>query len=670
MKEIYLILTIALTTLVIFEGKSYSQDSFSINRPIKSNVQLVDYYNYLGDLDTLSFEDKIAHLTKLFHSSKKLNNDSITGLTANDLGDAFSYNDSIPAAYYYHNLAYSFISKVDYKILAGDIIYKFGNFYFKIEEHEKAIEYYFESIEYYKEYDPPSISYSLGNICELYYQLGDYENTIKYTLENSAHTNKLSGANFFYNHGYDCNILSKCYGQLNQMDSSIFYLKKAFIASDSVDFENESHNELILFIHTNAIIQYIKNNELLEAKKSLAIIENLNIKSYKFEVHISRARYLLATKNRVAFFNKIENFPITESKYETKKLLLLKIQAYEQFGLFKKAIKAYKDLEQNKKEINIERKRKYTAYSIAKFEDIKKKHQINDLEKQQKLSQLTIQKQKAYGFASIAGIVTLLSAVLLLYFRSRQNQRYNTVLKNEVAAQTSFLQKLNNDLESKNDELNRFNHALSHDLKEPLRSIVSFSGLLSKNIDADSKLQMYAKYIIDSGKQLSHMISDIQEFQQSDFGEITLEETDLNNIIQNLKQKLKPLLTEKNVTIHSQILPKLQSASKESLATIFKNLIKNGIKYNKSEQPKIDISYEDHASDIHILVKDNGIGISEEYFDQIFLMFKRLNNRSEYTGSGLGLATSRKLARQMKGDIQILQSKSNEGTTFLLTIPK
>ena len=142
--------------------------------------------------------------------------------------------------------------------------------------------------------------------------------------------------------------------------------------------------------------------------------------------------------------------------------------------------------------------------------------------------------------------------------------------------------------------------------------------------------------------------------------------TDVNQVIGQAKENLQQLIEQKNAVVESENLPTIQS-NPDQLYLVFKNLIENGIKYNDSETPKVSITYQ-CSEDHQFIIKDNGIGISPEFHDKIFQMFKRLHNRSEYPGSGLGLSIVSKILQRLGGRIS-LASENGKGSTFFVRIP-
>ncbi len=198
---------------------------------------------------------------------------------------------------------------------------------------------------------------------------------------------------------------------------------------------------------------------------------------------------------------------------------------------------------------------------------------------------------------------------------------------------------------------------------------MSFSNLIQRKVGKDSNIQEYLDYILASGKQLHTLIEDINKFQGLEQLDYDFETLELASVVDMVKTGLSSFIAERNASFHIEALPEIRSVQ-SVLFIILKNLIENGIKYNQSAVPRIEISYEEQAEAHHVFIKDNGIGIAADYFDQVFVMFKRLHNKSFYQGSGIGLALSQKAAHRINAEIKVWKSAPGEGTTFLLAIQK
>jgi signal transduction histidine kinase len=225
-------------------------------------------------------------------------------------------------------------------------------------------------------------------------------------------------------------------------------------------------------------------------------------------------------------------------------------------------------------------------------------------------------------------------------------------------------------LEKSNTELEQFAYVASHDMKAPLRNIMSFTQLLQRKIDKnkDADTEQYIQHILSNGHQMNELIQGLLNISQIDTQDnLRLKNTDLNKVLVKAKTNLKEALEQKNVILNTDVLPSVL-VNEPQITQVFQNLIENGIKYNRSEQPMITIYYQKDSKYINIYFSDNGIGISPEYYDRIFEMFKRLHSGFEFKGTGIGLAICKKIALRHEGDLMV-ESSSDMGTVFKLSLP-
>jgi PAS domain S-box-containing protein len=224
-------------------------------------------------------------------------------------------------------------------------------------------------------------------------------------------------------------------------------------------------------------------------------------------------------------------------------------------------------------------------------------------------------------------------------------------------------------LKQSNGELENYNYAVSHDLKTPLRTIKSFSTFLiddySKSLDptaldylnAIAKAATRMDDLIDGLLTLSRVGRKFDELEDVDLNELVAE------IILDIKGRWK---AEGDVTVRGK-LPLLRT-QRVWMKQLMMNLITNGLKYNRSSNPTVEISCSREAAEDLFSFKDNGIGIDPRDQDKLFGLFQRLHTAEEYEGSGIGLATCKKVVENFGGSIW-LDSAPGKGTTFFFTVP-
>lgn len=247
----------------------------------------------------------------------------------------------------------------------------------------------------------------------------------------------------------------------------------------------------------------------------------------------------------------------------------------------------------------------------------------------------------------------------------RKKHESETIILNES------LKQYTKKLEETNEELEQFAFIASHDLQEPLRMITLFLEQLQKNYESqlDDKAKKYIHFATDGAKRMKQLIIDLLEYSKIGKTIENQERIDLNDLVENYKILRTQILTEKKATINYQKLPSIV-LYKAPLIQTMHCILDNAIKYTKENvKPKINIKTTENENQWTITIEDNGIGIQEEYFNKVFMLFQRLHNKEEYDGTGIGLTIAKKHVETWGGKIWI-ESKINTGTKVFFTIPK
>jgi len=240
------------------------------------------------------------------------------------------------------------------------------------------------------------------------------------------------------------------------------------------------------------------------------------------------------------------------------------------------------------------------------------------------------------------------------------------------------LKKLNLELEKNirelalsNQDLEQFAYVTSHDLQEPLRMVSSFMTLLEKKYgeQLDEKALQYIHFATDGAKRMRQIILDLLEFSKVGKYEEQPTLVPLNDVVSETLALYRRLISESKAVVKVGKLPTV-TYYRTPLAQIFQNLLANALRYSKvGVSPHIEISTVEHNHEHEIMVSDNGIGISPEFYGKIFVMFHRLNPDFEDTGTGIGLSVVKKILDRMGGRIWV-DSEEGVGSTFHFTIPK
>ena len=220
------------------------------------------------------------------------------------------------------------------------------------------------------------------------------------------------------------------------------------------------------------------------------------------------------------------------------------------------------------------------------------------------------------------------------------------------------------DLSRRNAELARFNHVLAHDLKEPLRSIVSFSQLAARR-NEDDTVGEYLKYAAASARQLDQLVTGMLGFQAEP--DVTRVEAHLRDIAEDALQQIRRETPRKEIKLTAVDLPEALELPREVLAEALSIVFSNAATFNEHEFVEITLQYV-RVGGRHVLtVGDNGIGIEEAYHESVFEIFKRLHVREAYPGAGIGLSRLRRILVAVGGGAEITSSSLGFGTTVALS---
>lgn len=257
---------------------------------------------------------------------------------------------------------------------------------------------------------------------------------------------------------------------------------------------------------------------------------------------------------------------------------------------------------------------------------------------------------------------------LSVYFKEITERKASEMRMTEL---NEDLQKQTKELAISNAELEQFAYVASHDLQEPLRMVTSFLSQLEKKYGdvVDDKGRQYIHFAVDGAKRMRQIILDLLDFSRVGRTEDDLEDVDFNKMMNEILALYRRQIEELHAEISIDHLP-IVHTYKTPLRQVFQNLIGNSLKYYMNDRvPKISISCKETKTHFQFSVQDNGIGIASQYFDKIFIIFKRLHNKDEYSGTGMGLAIAKKIVENLGGKIW-LKSTEGKGSTFYFTLLK
>ncbi|MEL7220658.1 MAG: ATP-binding protein [Bacteroidota bacterium] len=463
------------------------------------------------------------------------------------------------------------------------------------------------------------------------------------------------------------------YIQEDQLDSTDYYLSNAFVKAKA-----SAYKDIEASVHCYMGLSNLKRGQLDIADSFL----NLSLNTYQaLGLELDKGEtltYLAQLYFTKREYEKTEKFALEALEVNTKsgskidllttyKILAGLHRVKNNFELADQYMLSYQSLQDSLQQRTLENQ----------FSSLEMEYQLGQKEAALKL--LNTQREserRTQQLVLLASLILLFSLSFIIYLLLKQSKRrrlQNQWLETQVKKRTTELNKSNEELKNYVEEMRTFTHITSHDLKEPLRNISSFTSLLERRLASDLSASNaeFMNQIKSNAQQMRRLIDGIHHYSTIDLkGHLftLLEVVNLPQLLVGIEKILATTIQESNAIIHyDNELPSIQS-SPEALQVITKNLIENGIKYNRSQQPTIHISYQSTSKEHHLIIQDNGIGIEPEYRQQVFEMFKRLHNQEEFKGTGMGLAICRKLVRRLGGDL-FLESEIGKGSSFKITLP-
>ncbi|MCI5080887.1 MAG: ATP-binding protein [Saprospiraceae bacterium] len=464
--------------------------------------------------------------------------------------------------------------------------------------------------------------------------------------------------------------LSKVYIKKEQPDLAEEYLQKARLQHETHKLPEFYEVSMLIYdIEISALRKQYEqmNNQLLDFFDLSEMDESLDayhIRVAKIINDIMFNEEYLPTYGINERFSPILDRIIEKNKDQINEDL---IDAFQVRGILNilrnNQLEAIRDMQQSYRlqdSLRLKENKAAINEYLAQFEADKK----DQLLKIQALElQNTKLQNRSYFFLSLVFGILTISLLYLFFQRNILVQKLET----QVETRTTTLKEANKELGRVNQELATFNYVASHDIKEPIRHIGNYVGLIRKKLSTDQQqeLNKYFETIQNSSQQLYTLIEDIAQYSllsQKKTGQ--QEEVSLTNLVENIKDGFP----QSNTQLVYSHLPVIQS-NKALLFVILKNLVENGFQHNDAETPIVTVQY--HADLTHHFIKviDNGKGIEKRFQEQIFTLFKKLEYRSQHQGPGIGLATAKLAVQKLHGEI-LVESIPSQGSTFTIKLPK
>jgi signal transduction histidine kinase len=310
-----------------------------------------------------------------------------------------------------------------------------------------------------------------------------------------------------------------------------------------------------------------------------------------------------------------------------------------------------------------------SAYSDSLFNEANARHiteaqfKYNVAQSERQIQALQL-RQNRFWFILALSIFLLITAWLIYFLRAKAIN--NTILLQK----NSEIQLQNRRLQDSNEILHQFAYASAHDLKEPLRSIGSFTSIIAKRYVhlLPPEAGEYMSFVTGGVKRMESLLSGLLEYSTIISEDHTVTKaSNLKMVLDDVVKNLHSKIIEQNAVVEYSNCDTSLFVSRLHLIQLFQNLVGNALKFS-SEAPKISINCSFKKDVVLLSIKDNGIGIKEEHGDKIFKLFQRLSRSPQYEGTGIGLTICKNIVEKHSGKIWF-ESQEGQGTTFFIELP-
>ena len=550
---------------------------------------------------------------------------------------------------------------------------KYALYYSRTGKADKELAYELKSLDLIRAHirNPEAEAASLVNIGVSLNYMEQYEKALEYfynVLALDIQNEHIEAKTHFQ--------LGTVYFELHQLDSSEFFFKEALTYFKQ---ENNLHEIIKVKISLGGI--YDKLEQFKKAQQNYHTAYQLakqnDVRILLQETYAGFASHYFARENyrlAVEFGEQyLEEMSRNRNYFVQSEYLEILQESYARLGRYKKAYEMRDTLASLRDSV-------MSAAHLQQMLELESRFQVQEQKNRNELlaAENLVARTQLYNIRIIA--VALLAAFLLAcgwgytVFHARQREKeHNQVLEATVEERTKELRNSNRNIQQANYELRVFSYIASHDIKEPIRNISNYVGLIHRRLPTNmsESLNEYFAFIKNSTSQLYTLVEDFARYTSLSKDEkIELQRVDLQELTEAVVQSLgEQVVAAKGKVVYRE-LPIIQSNS-SLLFSALKNLIENGLKFNESQRPVVKISYSKLSGHHQIVVSDNGVGIDSKYQDNAFEMFKRLHHKGHFgdEGSGIGLAIVKLVMEKLGGKVSV-KSEVDQGSTFTLTLPE
>jgi signal transduction histidine kinase len=535
---------------------------------------------------------------------------------------------------------------------------------------------------------------------QMHREIGNYDNAVVLFLKSLSISQEIQAQLDIISSHID---IAETYRQAKELEKAKSHIEKAFLLVKEElkktpnDVEYNAKIASVLKTHGNILADLKRYDEALEKYQSaLTIYRNISQK-------IQIARTLQAIANLYISKNKFveaENKFNECLKYEDQFLERDKANLHLSLGMFyglqhrnSEATQAFQkclDISNAKELRELAQKANYQLFLIYLDQhknELALKHltQYNTLhdslfneEKIRRTAEYEFKydtERREKEFASVKAsqdrflLVLLISASLMVFLFLAYTVQMRGRSVRQMRLKNEEIQAQYRRLEESNEILSQFAYVAAHDLKEPLRSIGSYVGLIQmkygKDLPPDAK--EYMQFVNAGVKRMYSLLTDLLDFSQVIAQQPGAEVVRPDDVLADVKANLRTAIESKNAVIESSAeFPSIR-INRMHLLQLFQNLIGNALKFT-SEQPVVKVEGKEENGRVLLTIEDNGIGIKPEFSNKVFVLFQQLNKKGQFDGTGIGLTICKNIVEKYNGKIWF-ESEENKGTKFYISIP-
>ena len=540
--------------------------------------------------------------------------------------------------------------------------------------------------------DLEMIEYNYHGLGYLYETIGDFEQAVSYYLKSLvAAENQKSNSGIIIT----LQNISNTFLKLGKKEEALEYIYRAM---ELATVENDSFRIAKVLLDQSKVLNQIGSYDLALEKLETAYLKfkELDNKQEMVEALLQIAIIHLQKdnldKSHQAFLKCLElkeffsNNNFAELYFNLGNLFQLKKQSGQAKENYLKSLKYSKENSYT----DLEKKNNHALYSLySKDKDFEKailylensmdlgnqlfneksNKNIAELElkydtekNEKKIQKLKLQQSKLLLYSGLVFFVLLVCTMIYIILAKAKSNNLLTKKNQEIEAQ-------NLRLKESNEILSQYTFASAHDLKEPLRNIGGFISLLkrrNKDILNDEALE-YIEFVQNGTNKMNNLLTDLLGFATISSQQPSIQEVSFQDVLKQIIYKYENEINEKEAVIEypqEQLVVHIQESH---LSLLLENLLSNALKF-VTKKPFIQINTTSSTQVLLIELKDNGIGLSEEYKEKVFNLFYRLDKQKGYDGNGVGLTICKNIVRKYNGEIWF-ESLENKGTSFFISLP-